>query len=102
LKGEYQMRIKILEDDQLEKMYYKEYLPADEIDKFYIRETLALNLTGGYKHGYVEVMKLLKPEELKRLLGVCAARYKRKINNDTYANVLARFKIRIMRLLENV
>lgn len=95
------MGFKLLEAEQLEKMYHEEYLPAEGIDKFYIRGTLALNLTGGYKHGYVEVKKLLKPEELKRLLGICAARYKRKIDNDTYARELAMFKIKIRGLLES-
>lgn len=93
------MRMKLLEVEQLEKMYHEEYLAAEGIDKFYIRGTLALHLTGGYKRSYVEVRKLLKPEELKRLLGICAARYKEKVDNDTYMNELARFRIR---LIENV
>lgn len=89
-----------MENEKFEKMYDEYYTAAEGLDRFYIRETLALNLTGGYEKGYSTIRKLFQPEELKRLLGVCAARYKRIIDNDTYMNVLGRFTVR-MRLLEN-
>lgn len=95
------MRMGLLKAEQLEKMYHEEYLQAEGIDKFYIRGTLALHLTKGYKYGYVEVKKLLKPEELRGLLGICAARYKEKVDNDTYMNELARFRMRIWGILGN-
>ena len=84
-----------MENEKLEKMYDEYYMTAEGLDKSYIRETLALNLTEGYEKGYSTIQKIFKPEELKRLLGVCAAYY---MNNDTYVNAIAKFKIRIREL----
>ena len=87
-----------MENEKLEKMYDEYYMTAEGLDKSYIRETLALNLTEGYEKGYSTIQKIFKPEELKRLLGVCAAYYMKKIDNDTYVNAIAKFKIRIREL----
>lgn len=87
-----------MENEELEKMYDEYYMTAEGIDKSYIRGTLALDLTGGYEKGYSTIQKIFKPEELKRLLGGCAAYYMKKIDNDTYVNAIAKFKIRIREL----
>lgn len=92
------MGIKQLKVEQLERMYDEYYMTAEEIDRFYIRETLALNLTGTYEKGYTAIRNLFNQEELKRLLGACAARYMKKIDNDTYTNAITKSKARLMAL----
>lgn len=44
--------------------------------------------------GFTEIAKIICKRELVKLLGICAAWYKGKINNDTYVNELIRFKVK--------
>lgn len=46
-----------MENEKLEKMYDEYYMTAEGLDKSYIRETLALNLTEGYEKGYSTIQK---------------------------------------------
>lgn len=48
-----------MENEKLEKMYDEYYMTAKGIDKSYIRETLALNLTGGYEKGVFNNTKII-------------------------------------------
>ncbi|HJA66984.1 hypothetical protein B5F07_18390 [Lachnoclostridium sp. An169] len=87
------MEIKHIREKEAREMYSDYYLTAGA-DKFYIRETLALNLYNSYTMGFTEIAKIICKRELVKLLGICAAWYKGKINNDTYVNELIRFKVK--------
>ena len=81
--------------EYLEKLYDEYYMTATGLDKFYIRETVALNITGGYDTGYSGIQKMLKKKELKKILGICAAWWRDKKYNDTYVNELLKIRYRM-------
>ena len=61
-----------------EDLYSEYYLAEPELQRFYLRETVALNLTGGYQTGYYELSKRVPKDVLNKLLGTCAAYRKNK------------------------
>lgn len=81
--------------EDFEKLYDEYYMTATDLDKFYIRETAALNITGGYDTGYSGIQKILKKRELKKILGICAAWWRNKKYNDTYVNELLKIKCKM-------
>ena len=56
-----------------EDLYSEYYLAEPELQRFYLRETVALNLTGGYQTGFYELSKKIPKDVLNKLLGSCAA-----------------------------
>lgn len=56
-----------------EDLYREYYLAEPELQRFYLRETVALNLTGGYQTGFYELSKKIPKDVLNKLLGSCAA-----------------------------
>ena len=56
-----------------EDLYSEYYLVEPELQRFYLRETVALNLTGGYQTGFYELSKKIPKNVLNKLLGSCAA-----------------------------
>lgn len=78
-----------------QELFDKYYMTATDFDKFYIRETVALNITGGYDTGYLGIQKVLEKRELKKILGICAAWWVDKKYSDAYAHELFKIKYRM-------
>ena len=57
------MEIKHIREKEAREMYSDYYLTAGA-DKFYIRETLALNLYNSYTMGFTEIAKIICKREL--------------------------------------
>ncbi len=81
------------------ELYNKYYITATSIDQWYIRQTVALNLTSRYDVGYDRIKKWLSENELKRILGACAAWWRDKSYLSEYTREIAltRYKVGMMK-----